>query len=922
MKIYNGLQLKNGAKVEKNNRMGTLTQPVQFLPRIEKDEEWTQWNMDWLEWRGLMHVRRNARRLQKNYKLAKGIIDKTDYIVESDTEYSDLISNLVEEDNGALELKFYPIIPNVVNTLVSEFAKRNSNIHYIAVDDISYNELLEKKRAEVEQALIADAQSKILFQLQESGYEPSEEEMQQMISPEAIKNLPEIQQFYEQSYRSQFEEWANHQHQIDVERFKMEELEERAFKDMLITDREFWHFKMMDDDYEIELWNPLLVFYHKSPDKRYISESQWVGKFDMMTAADVIDNYGWLMTQDQLETLESIFPIRSAGYAIGGYQNDGTFYDATKSHSWNTNMPSLGYRQFMSTYDDRYQTTDIVNWILSESEDYMDVGNTNLLRVTTAYWKSQRKVGYLTKITEEGEIIKAIVDEDYKITDKAVYDTSLYKNKDEKNLVFGEHIEWIWINQTWGGIKIGPNKPSFWGSNNPEGMNPIYLGINQNKIGPLKFQFKGDSTLYGCKLPVEGSVFSDRSMRSTAMVDLMKPFQIGYNIVNNQIADILVDELGTIIVLDQNALPKKSMGEDWGKNNFSKAYMAMKNFQILPLDTTITNTENALNFQHFQSLNLEQTQRLMSRVELANYFKTQAFEVIGITPQRMGQNITTETATGIQQSLNASYAQTEMYFVQHSDYLMPRVHQMRTDLAQYYNSTKPSVRLQYMTTANQKKIFEINGTELLMRSLNIFISTKANHRNVLEQLKRLAIENNTSGASIYDLGNIIKSESISEVSRILKESQDRLEQQRQQEMQHENEMQQKQLEFEQQQKIQDMQFEASENQKDREARIIERQIQAAGYGSMQDLNQNQNSDYLDALDRIQASQEYSETMDLERQKQISKENYDKQVIDLKREDLKLKKQISDNNLMIARENKTSAELMAKRKLKQDAKKKK
>jgi hypothetical protein len=84
----------------------------------------------------------------------------------------------------------------------------------------------------------------------------------------------------------------------------------------------------------------------------------------------------------------------------------------------------------------------------------------------------------------------------------------------------------------------------------------------------------------------------------------MKPFQIGYNIVNNQIADILVDELGTVIMLDQNALPRHSLGEDWGKNNLAKAYVAMKDFQMLPLDTSITNTENALNFQHYQVLNL------------------------------------------------------------------------------------------------------------------------------------------------------------------------------------------------------------------------------------------------------------------------------------------------------------------------------
>ena len=108
------------------------------------------------------------------------------------------------------------------------------------------------------------------------------------------------------------------------------------------------------------------------------------------------------------------------------------------------------------------------------------------------------------------------------------------RNKSKDNLVFGEHIEWIWINQVWGGIKIGPNMPSFWGMNNPGGINPIYMGIMQNHIKPMKFQFKGDNTMYGCKLPVVGRVFTDRNTRSVSLVDLMKPFQVAYNLVNNQ----------------------------------------------------------------------------------------------------------------------------------------------------------------------------------------------------------------------------------------------------------------------------------------------------------------------------------------------------------------------------------------------------
>ena len=903
MQIYNALQIKKGAKVE-YNKMGTLIQPFQFVSEKEKDDQWRAWNLDWLEFQGMKQLRRNARRLMKNYKLAKGIIDKQDYIVEEDNEMADLIDTLTKEDTSAFELKFYPIIPNVINVLTNEFSKRSSRIMFRAIDDISYNEMLEAKRSMIEETLLAQAQQKQLAKMMEMGLDPNSDEAKQEMDPEKLKSLPEIEQFFKKDYRSMIEEWATHQMRVDEERFKIKELEETAFRDMLITDREFWHFNMMEDDYEVELWNPLLTFYHKSPDVRYISQGNWVGKLDMMSISDVVDKFGWMMTEEQLSALEAIYPARSAGYAIQGYQNDGTYYDPTRSHEWNTQMPSLAYRQFTSLYDAGSQFGDIVQWILGDSEDTQDFGKSYMLRVSTIYWKSQRKVGHLTKITTDGEFIVDIVSEEYKVTDKPMYDTSVYKQKTKDNLVFGEHIDWIWINEVWGGVKIGPNRPAFWGMNNPGGINPIYLGLNGGKPGRIPFQFKGDNSLYGCKLPVEGAVFGDRNTRSIALVDLMKPFQIGYNIVNNQIADILVDELGTVIMLDQNALPRHSLGEDWGKNNLSKAYVAMKNFQMLPLDTTITNTENPLSFQHYQVLNLEQTNRLLSRIKLAEYFKNEAFAVIGLNQQRMGMQIAQQqTATAVEQAANASYAQTEQYFIQHSDNLMPRVHQMRTDLAQYYHSRNPSLRLQYITGTDEKVNFQMNGIDLLLRDLNIFCTTKTNSRAILEQLRQLAINNNTTGASIYDLGNIIKAESIGELTSALKAAEQKAQQQKQAEMQQQQQMQQEQIAAQEKQLQMKQQFEAEEAEKDRAARITEAEIRSAGMGSMVDINKNQQSDYLDALKHIEETKNFQETMNFKREQEVNKNMQSTEKHTIEREKLQTQKEVADKQLQIARENK-------------------
>jgi hypothetical protein len=903
MQIINALQAKNGAKTD-HNRLGSITQPLQFIPKKEKDEQWAAWNLDWVEWQGLKQIRRNARRIMKNYKLAKGVIDKSDYIVEDNNEYRDIVEILTKEDASALELKFYPIIPNVINVLVAEFAKRSTKLTYRAVDEFSYNEMIEQKRKMVEETLLADAQIKLTSALMAQGLDPSSEEAQQQLSPENLKTLPEIEQFFKKDYRSMVEEWASHQHKVDVERFRMDELEERGFRDMLITDREFWHFRMMEDDYEVELWNPAITFYHKSPDSRYISQSNWVGKTDMMTASDVIDRYGYMMTEEQLAALEAVYPIRSAGYTIGGVQNDGSFYDGTRSHEWNTNMPSLGMRQYTSAMSGTVlESGDIINQILMEGEDYSDQGTAYLLRVSTVYWKSQRKIGHLTSVAENGEVTNEIVGEDYTIDNKPIYDTRLFKNKTKDNIIFGDHIDWIWINEVWGGIKVGPNIPSFWGMNNPGGFSPIYIGINKNKIGPLKFQFKGDATLYGCKLPVEGSVFSDRNTKSTALLDLMKPYQIGYNIVNNQIADILVDELGTIIMLDQNTLPRHSLGEDWGKGNLAKAYVAMKNFQMLPLDTSITNTENALNFNHFQKLDLSQTERLMSRINIANYFKQQAYEVIGVNPQRMGQQLSQMTATGVEQAAASSYAQTEIFFIQHCDYLMPRVHQMRTDLAQFYHSTKPSSRLTYITGADEKVNFQVNGTELLMRDLNIFCSTTANHRAVLEQLKQMAMTNNTAGASIYDLGKIVQADSIAQLNTVLKTSEEKQQQQKQQEQQAAQQMQKEQLESQEKQKQMLIQAEAEKQAKQLENNITVAEIKSAGYGAAVDVNKNEMSDYQDAMKEIRQTEQYQQQTNIARDKQSNENLRQSQKMGIEQQKLQIQKEIADKQLEIARVNK-------------------
>jgi len=246
---------------------------------------------------------------------------------------------------------------------------------------------------------------------------------------------------------------------------------------------------------------------------------------------------------------------------------------------------------------------------------------------------------------------------------------------------------------------------------------------------------------------------------------------------------------------------------------------------------------------------------------------------------------------------------------------------MRTDLSQYYQSTKPSARLNYITSLDERKNFEINGTDFLLRDINVFATTKANQRAILEQLKQLSLSNNTAGASIYDLGNILKSDSISEVTHILKQTEKKADQMRQQDMQQQQQMQEQMIQAKQQEEQLKREFEASEKDKDRQAEIIVAQIRSAGYGAMMDINENKQSDYMDAMDQIQKSENYQSTMDLNREKEANKMMQSREKLNIEREKINAQREIANTQLRIAQENKNRFDAPNKTEQKDKKKKK-
>jgi hypothetical protein len=208
-----------------------------------------------------------------------------------------------------------------------------------------------------------------------------------------------------------------------------------------------------------------------------------------------------------------------------------------------------------------------------------------------------------------------------------------------------------------------------------------------------------------------------------------------------------------------------------------------------------------------------------------------------------------------------------------------------------------------MTTLDEKVNFEMNGTELLARELNIFISTKVNQRQIMEQIRQLALNNNTSGASIYDLGNLIKADSLAEITHTLKAVEEKVQAQQQQQMQSQTEAEQARQDGENKRQEAELKFKAEQAQLDRDVEIQVAEIRSAGFTGMKDQNMNQQTDYIDTLEYLDKRREKDRDQSISEARETNRMIENQTKNDLQRQELQTRNAIADKQVQIALVNK-------------------
>ena len=451
--------------------------PDQFKSAKQKqDDSWVKNTMDYFATKAYAEYIKNRDTFVKNYDLMKGILSREDFLIDEPEvkSFTDMLQSDLELPSY---VKHYSIVTTPINELVGEISKRPDAYRVKAFDDDSQAQELQFKTDTLQAYVINQVKQQVMAKAAMSGQEISMEDVE-AITMEQVKEQLD-------TYTSVAEKWANHTLTAQKAEFNLKEKGEDAFRDLLISAREFYH--IYEDNsklgFNIEVANPKNTWFLTTPDKKYISDptgrsqgAYAAGTVEVMELSEIIEAHPDLTKQE-------IDHLRTS-------QQDYGLINARESNLGNPNVdPGIDSINY-DTYDPLVlQTRMIIESEIKENndglQDFLGVTNNvsafgNKYVVIRSYWISKKKIGKLTYTDEMGNEQSTLVDENYKSGD---IPTQIA-------------LEWGWINEWYQGTKIGPD---------------IY------HVKPYKL-------LNYC--PIIGTTYEVKNTEARSLVDLMKPFQL------------------------------------------------------------------------------------------------------------------------------------------------------------------------------------------------------------------------------------------------------------------------------------------------------------------------------------------------------------------------------------------------------------
>ena len=838
--------------------------PDQYLSDKEKQgDDWIKASMDYWYTKGLSHCTSKKKRIVSNYKLLNGFLSSEDFYQEYKNTVVDEAASLLdalESDIGLpASVKHYSILSNPINTLCGEMTKRPDNAHVIAVDDESMGEKMQALSDMFTQFATQEIRKKIMTKLASQGVdvsamEQAEEEIQQLTTEELAHHSQHIS--------IEAEKWGQAMLKALKANFNIKEKSEEAFRDMLICSEQYFHIYQDGSKLGIacDVENPKNVWKFMTDNKRYTRDAYAAGTVHIMEFSELIYKYPFL-TKEEIDHLKKQAQT----------QSDPILYDSPLVRNQGTGANTIKFHKFDPVLHEERMRQEAM-MMNNELDIFMETGldlssYANMFVVTKAYWSSKKKMGKLSYLDEQGEIQTTLVDENYKKIPEQV------------------NIEWGYINQWYEGLKIG---------------NDVYY------VNPLEI-------LDYC--PIIGVEFGNKNSPAASLIDLMKPFQMIFNVCMNQLWEELSEEMGKIPLISKRHIPGSKGGDN--QDAIDEWMMEARNMGVMFIDDSVENTKVPSAFNQYTTLDLTKSQQMQTRMNMAEWAKNMCHELVGISRQRAASTTASETATAIDTAMQQSYAQTENYFMQH-EYLCQQLYQAMLDAAQYIETQKPESTIQNITDGSWAKF---SRGDINLRDIQVFIQNRGREAKAFQDMQSLIQPMLQNGADLTVVADMFTLDSVRQLKeniQAFQKKKDELVQQQQQQKQQELDQQQQQFEAQMQQAQAEKQAAIENENYNKELDRINKKevaiISALGFGkqSGEDADGNGTPDIYQTEQLMQGQQKIQQAHQIALQKQqladkqhLADNALQQQHIELQKEKLKVEKDKIESQERIAKQRQNS-----------------
>lgn len=830
------------SRIYKSDNLPPMTVPK----KVKESDQWKEAVLDSFEFEAIEQFKDNLQFIDL-YRMVDGKLSYQE-LSEVAPHMKD-IQSLLDGVGVPSFLKHYDIIGIVINALVGYYNSMQPKFHVTDTGEVAENEFLRFKNQELQDLLKKVIENTVDLHLAKNGFSKdgmqfeSEEQQQQY-----IQQLEKAREEFTpkdtlkdstKKFKTIGMQWGESTLERDKERFNFSKLERQELKDHLTSGRCFRHYRIGFDDYEPETWSAKNTFFSREVEAELVHKGEYVGRLNFFTPAEVIKRYGHeISAKDQKDLL-------GGNEAWKSFVGDG-YYTGTVEESIQSNFNKQVRVPFANYFDYNFylglqeetgipmgiQTVFNSDGTTSERDRFLPrlMGDyhgrysyyarimrddfkqrLDLCQVTEVYFRAYELWGYLTyEDPETGRMITEEVTEDIlpqflkENNIKQTYKTELVKIiKDFKP----NTLQWTYRPVVYEGVKIQSENL----------VKPLYLYCR-----PCEHQIKGDSE-FDRWLPVAGYIGQSQAKK-------IEPYQAKYNLCMNQIYSMLEKEIGIFFLLDTAMIPSEYAG--WG--DAQEALIAMRNIAkdtgILPIAPSGDGQRNPTNFNQVSSYNLTYSSQINDRIRLAEFSQRKAYEIIGINPQILQAPTKYETAEGVKQSQEASFAQISEIYENFEQYVKA-TYELHLSVAQYCQSNKKDITLYYTKSDASIEYLRFSDPEFPYRRIGLIASSDSKKRKELEQFKTYLLQTNTLGTDTLEIAKLIGSDEFSEAVEIARMAQERRAQQEMAAAQQQQQAEMAKMQMQEQADQAAWEREEESKQRDRENELNKQRINALGRAS-------------------------------------------------------------------------------------------